>query len=97
MITKDPNSVWHYLYGMKWPVVGLEPLAIAFSLTYALLMWSVWGFFVALLIFTFEGTSRKIWIAVGIAAGIVIITMVWCIKNTWDPEEREKNWPYELE
>jgi hypothetical protein len=31
---------WNYLYGMHWPVVGLEPLAITFSLTYALLMWS---------------------------------------------------------
>jgi hypothetical protein len=25
---------------MNWPGVGLEPLAIVFSLTYALLMWS---------------------------------------------------------
>jgi hypothetical protein len=25
---------------MNWPAVGLEPLAIVFSLTYALLMWS---------------------------------------------------------
>jgi hypothetical protein len=31
---------WHYLHGMQWPTVGLEPLAIVFSLTYALLMWS---------------------------------------------------------
>ena len=30
----------YYLHGMKWPFVGLEPLAIVFSLTYALLMWS---------------------------------------------------------
>ncbi|KAH8998311.1 hypothetical protein EDB86DRAFT_831279 [Lactarius hatsudake] len=89
-ISLDPNSVWHYLYGMKWPVVGLEPLPIAFGLTYALLMWSVWGFFVALLIFSFQDTSSKIWIAVGIAAGIVIIAVVWCIKNTWDPEKREE-------
>ncbi|KAH8995470.1 hypothetical protein EDB92DRAFT_1847230 [Lactarius akahatsu] len=76
MMTKDPNSVWHYLYGMKWPVVGLEPLAIAFSLTYALLMWS------------FQDTSSKIWIAVGIAAGIVIITVVW---------EHTTDQPYEPE
>lgn len=31
---------WYYLHGMKLPVVGLEPLAIVFSLNYALLMWS---------------------------------------------------------
>lgn len=31
---------WYYLQGMQWRAVGLEPLAIVFSLTYALLMWS---------------------------------------------------------
>ncbi|KAH9162671.1 hypothetical protein EDB89DRAFT_1860659, partial [Lactarius sanguifluus] len=40
MMTKDPKSAWYYLQGMNWPVVGLEPLAIVFSLTYALLLWS---------------------------------------------------------
>jgi hypothetical protein len=105
---------------MVWPVVGLEPLAIVFSLTYALLMWSyvisrisskalclvlirlnsAWGFFVALLIFSFQNTSRKIWITVGTAAGIVAILIIWCIQNTWDQEEEEErpiDWPYEPE
>ncbi|KAH9005403.1 hypothetical protein EDB86DRAFT_2825063 [Lactarius hatsudake] len=89
MMTKDPKSAWYYLHGMNWPIVGLEPLAIVFSLTYALLMWSAWGFFVALLIFSFQDTSMRIWIPVGIAAGIITILIVWCIGNTWDPEERE--------
>ncbi|KAI9459414.1 hypothetical protein BJY52DRAFT_1118855, partial [Lactarius psammicola] len=40
MMTKSPKSAWYYLHGMNWRVVGLEPLAIVFSLTYALLMWS---------------------------------------------------------
>jgi uncharacterized membrane protein len=31
---------WKYLYGMKKPYFYLEPLAVVFSLTYALLMWS---------------------------------------------------------
>ncbi|KAH9046321.1 hypothetical protein EDB83DRAFT_2553734 [Lactarius deliciosus] len=89
MMTKDPKSAWYYLHGMNWPIVGLEPLAIVFSLTYALLMWSAWGFFVALLIFSFQDTSMRIWIPVGTAAGIITILIVWCIGNTWDPEERE--------
>jgi len=90
MMTKDPKSAWYYLHGMNWPGVRLEPLAIVFSLTYALLMWSAWGFFVALLIFSFQNTSRKIWIPVGTAAGIVAILIVWCIWNTWDQEEEEE-------
>ncbi|KAN0140932.1 hypothetical protein V8E53_001376 [Lactarius tabidus] len=91
MMTKDARRAWYYLNGMNWIwcQVGLEPLAIVFSLTYALLMWSAWGFFVALLIFSFQNMSRTIWISVGTAAGIVAFLIVWCIINTWDSEERE--------
>ncbi|KAI9443664.1 hypothetical protein BJY52DRAFT_447779 [Lactarius psammicola] len=100
MMTKDSKSAWYYLHGMKWPWVGLEPLAIVFSLTYALLMWSVLVFFAALLVFSFKDTSKNIWISVGTAAGIVTILIAWCTKNTWDPGEREEepiDWPYEPE
>ncbi|KAH8989164.1 hypothetical protein EDB86DRAFT_3104520 [Lactarius hatsudake] len=91
MMTKDPKIACYYLRGMKKHWFGLEPLAIVFSLTYALLMWSAWGFFVALLIFSFQNTSRKIWIPVGTAAGVVTFFIVWCIGNTWDPKEEEED------
>ena len=42
---------------MNWPVVGLEPLAIVFSLTYALLMWSYVIF--VLISYTFVADSFK--------------------------------------
>ena len=61
---------------------------------------SAWGFFVALLIFSFQNTSKKIWISVGSAAGIVAILIVWCVWNTWDSEEEDEediDWPYEPE
>ena len=51
---------------------------------------SAWGFFAALSIFSFQNTSRRIWIPVGTAAGIITILIVWCIGNTWDTEEREE-------
>ena len=51
---------------------------------------SAWGFFVALLIFSFQNMSRKTWIPMGIVAGIVTLLIVWCIANTWDPEEWEE-------
>ncbi|KAH9168453.1 hypothetical protein EDB89DRAFT_2231812 [Lactarius sanguifluus] len=98
MMTKNPKNAWHYLHGMKWPAVGFEPLAIVFSLTYALLMWSVWGFFVALLLFTFHDPSGNNILIVGTAAGIVTTLIVWCIEYTWDREGREEEpieWPYE--
>ncbi|KAF8261059.1 hypothetical protein EI94DRAFT_1746850, partial [Lactarius quietus] len=90
MMTKDIANAWYYLHGMRSPTFGLEPSAIVFSLTYALLMWSVGGFFVALSIVSFQNMPRKIRIPVGIAAGVVIISLVWCVMNTWDPEEREE-------
>ncbi|KAN0140935.1 hypothetical protein V8E53_001379 [Lactarius tabidus] len=90
MVTKDARRAWYYLEGMSWNRVqfGLEPLAIIFSLTYVLLMWSAWGFFVALLIFSFQNMSRTIWIGVGTAVGIVTVLIVWCIINNWDSGER---------
>jgi len=95
MMTKDPRNAWYYLHGMNWRVVGLEPLAIVFSLNYALLMWSAWGFFVALLLFSFRNMPRDIWIPVGTASGIVTFLILWCIANTWDPKEQEDEpeWP----
>ncbi|KAN0140937.1 hypothetical protein V8E53_001381 [Lactarius tabidus] len=95
MMTKDPRTAWHDIgYEKSWSAqaVGLEPLAIAFSLTYTLLMWSVFSFFVALLIFSFQNTSRKIWIFVGTAVGVVVISMIWCVTNTWEKEEHEENY-----
>ncbi|KAI0293519.1 hypothetical protein BC826DRAFT_1104964 [Russula brevipes] len=40
MAAQNPGTAWKYLDGMKWRYFYLEPLAIVFSLTYALLMWS---------------------------------------------------------
>ena len=53
---------------------------------------SVFGFFVALLIFSFQNTSRKIWISVGAAAGVVVISMIYCMQNTWEKEGQKKNY-----
>ncbi|KAN0140922.1 hypothetical protein V8E53_001366, partial [Lactarius tabidus] len=91
MMTKDTRRAWYYLHGMNWNwcQFGLEPLAIVFSLTYALLMWSAWGFFIALLIFSFQNMPRTILISVGTAAGIVTFLIVWCIINTWDSGEQQ--------
>ncbi|KAH9162668.1 hypothetical protein EDB89DRAFT_2024785 [Lactarius sanguifluus] len=52
--------------------------------------WSAWGFFVALLIFSFQDTSMRIWIHVGTAAGVITILIIWVIRNTWDPKEQEE-------
>ena len=56
---------------------------------------SAWGFFVALLTFSFQNMSWNTWIPMGTAAGTITVLIVWCITNTWGPEEREEGleWP----
>jgi len=84
MAMQDTITAWNYLYGMKKPFFYLEPLAIIFSLTYALLMWSVCGFFAALSLFTLHNTRKKIQVPVGVAVGIVSGLTIWCFINSWD-------------
>ena len=67
----------------------LYPLPVEWHLIY---LNSVFGFFVALLIFSFQNTSRKIWISVGAAAGVVVISMIYCMQNTWEKEGQKKNY-----
>ena len=67
----------------------LYPLLVEWHLIY---LNSVFGFFVALLIFSFQNTSRKIWISVGAAAGVVVISMIYCMQNTWEKEGQKKNY-----
>ncbi|KAI0263350.1 hypothetical protein BC834DRAFT_309446 [Gloeopeniophorella convolvens] len=90
MMLQEPKVASEYLTKKHSRRFGLEPLAIIFSLTYALLMWSVWMFFVSLLLFSFQNTTMAIRIALSIAAGIVTIFIIWCILNSWDTGEREE-------
>ena len=45
---------------------------------------SVCVFFVAVLLFSFRNEMMRIWIPVGIASGIVVALVIWCIVNCWD-------------
>jgi len=93
MGTQDPRTACDYLDSMTWRHFYLEPLAVLFSLTYALLMWSVCVFFVALLLFSFQDATTHIRTCVGAASGIVTILIIWCIINCWDSDsgKSEKN------
>jgi len=86
MGTQDPRTACDYLDSMTWGDFHLEPLAVLFSLTYALLMWSVCVFFVALLLFSFQNATTHIRVWVGAASGIVTILIIWCIINSWDSD-----------
>jgi hypothetical protein len=44
----------------------------------------VCGFFIALLLFSFQNTTTEIRVFVGAASGSVTIFIIWCIVNSWD-------------
>ncbi|KAI0247959.1 hypothetical protein BJV78DRAFT_1241392 [Lactifluus subvellereus] len=87
MMVEDAKTAWDYLKEMESPCFHLEPLAIIFSLTYALLMWSVWLFFIALLLFSFQNTTTEIQVIVGIFALFVTLLVIWCIVNSWHSDD----------
>ncbi|KAI0293045.1 hypothetical protein BC826DRAFT_1143101 [Russula brevipes] len=88
MAAQDTRTAWDYLDCMNKRHFYLEPLAIIFSLTYALLMWSVCSFFIAVLISSFWKAKKNTWIAVAVSASLVAALIFWCIVNSWDSDDR---------
>ncbi|KAH9947505.1 hypothetical protein B0H21DRAFT_738326 [Amylocystis lapponica] len=80
-----------YLLKQKHPTLGLETLAILYSLPYALLMWAMVSF---LLAFAFEcfvkrdGYSTFTTLVAWIMVGILIF---WCIYTAWDSDGVESS------
>ena len=47
-------------------------------------LFSVCAFFVALLLFSFQNEMTRIRVPMGVASGIVVVLIIWCIVNCWD-------------
>ncbi|KAI0263353.1 hypothetical protein BC834DRAFT_886884 [Gloeopeniophorella convolvens] len=90
MARQGATAAAMYLRKQQSEHFGLEPLAVVFSLTYALLMWSVWAFFVALLLFSFMNTDTAIRVPMGSAAGITVLFVLGCVVYSRDVGETEK-------
>ncbi|KAH9963109.1 hypothetical protein BJV74DRAFT_335849 [Russula compacta] len=84
MAMQDTKTAWNYLDCMKKSSYYLEPLAIIYSLPNALLMWSTWVFFIAVLLLSFQNTTTEIRVLIGAAAAFVAALIIWCIVNSWD-------------
>ncbi|OSD01482.1 hypothetical protein PYCCODRAFT_1445733 [Trametes coccinea BRFM310] len=81
------DEAWRYLSSRKHPTLGLETLAIIYSLPYALLMWGMVTF---LLSFSFEcfANADKAGIYSTAAAWIIVaILVVWTIITGWEGGE----------
>ncbi|KAH8987915.1 hypothetical protein EDB92DRAFT_1104549 [Lactarius akahatsu] len=89
---EDPAGASNYLYKNTHHIFGLERLAIIFSLPWALLMWSMMSFFVALLLFCFCISNASTRIFVAVTSVVVAVLVVWCIQNTQGSSDAMEAW-----
>jgi len=85
--TKDRETatdVTIFLRNKAHPHLGLETLAIMFSLPYALLMWSMVSFLVAFLLLCFEDSNVITLTSIGSLGGVITVLVVWCIWTSWE-------------
>ncbi|KAI0067089.1 hypothetical protein BV25DRAFT_1820257 [Artomyces pyxidatus] len=85
---EKPEGASQYMTRNLRPVVGLEPLAIIHSVPYALLMWAMLMFLVALLLLCFWNTQFVTRMPVGINAVAVSGLILWCIVHAWDTGDK---------
>ncbi|KAH9026213.1 hypothetical protein EDB85DRAFT_2175857, partial [Lactarius pseudohatsudake] len=75
---EDPAGASTYLYQNTHRIFGLEPMAIIFSLPWALLMWAI--------------SNVPTRISVAITSVIVAALIVWCIHSAWESSEEKGVW-----
>jgi len=73
--------------------LGLETLAIMFSLPYALLMWGMVSFLIAFWFESLQDSSAAARSVVMTVCGVILILIVWCIKTSWEKEEPSNDTP----
>ncbi|KAI0250653.1 hypothetical protein BJV78DRAFT_1393295 [Lactifluus subvellereus] len=80
---EDPLGASTYLDQSTHRLFGLEPMAIIFSLPWALLMWSMVIFFIALLLFCFSISNISTRIFVSVMSVMMAPLVVGCILTSW--------------
>ncbi|KAF8814748.1 hypothetical protein BYT27DRAFT_7205702 [Phlegmacium glaucopus] len=82
-------------------LLGLETLAIMFSLPYALLMWSMVSFLVSFLLLCLQNSGIVVRCIIGSLSGVIAVLTAWCIWTSWeehppsDAETPEDSLPFE--
>jgi hypothetical protein len=89
---EDPAGASTYLYQNTHRFFGLEPMAIIFSLPWALLMWAMVMFSIALLLFCFGISNPLTRIFSAVAAVMVTALIGWCIRGAWESSDERGVW-----
>jgi len=71
-------------------------MAIIFSLPWALLMWSMVIFFIALLLYCFNISNVTTRIFVAISSVLLATLIGWCIRTAWESTEDDDVWQNSL-
>ncbi|KAH8987898.1 hypothetical protein EDB92DRAFT_1801018 [Lactarius akahatsu] len=73
-------------------IFGLEPMAIIFSLPWALLMWAMVMFSIALLLFCFSISNLSTRTFVTVTSVMVAALIGWCIRSAWESSDERGAW-----
>jgi len=89
---EDPAGASTYLYKNSHQIFGLEPMAIIFSLPWALLMWAMVTFSIALLLFCFSISNPSTRIFITVTSVMVSVLIGWCIHSSWESCDERGAW-----
>ncbi|KAI9458587.1 hypothetical protein BJY52DRAFT_412734 [Lactarius psammicola] len=89
---EDPAGASNYLYKNTHRIFGLEPMAIIFSLPWALLMWAMVMFSIALLLLCFSISNLSTRIFVSVTSVMVAALIGWCIRSAWESSDERGAW-----
>ncbi|KAH9027058.1 hypothetical protein EDB84DRAFT_1239959, partial [Lactarius hengduanensis] len=89
---EDPTGATTYLTQYTHPRFGLEPMAILYSLPWALLMWAMVMFFIALLLVFFRSSNSSMQIFAAATSAMVAVPIWWCVLWSWRSGDSGKQW-----
>ncbi|KAI9438665.1 hypothetical protein H4582DRAFT_1814393, partial [Lactarius indigo] len=89
---EDPGGASIYLSKNTHRLFGLEPMAIIFSLPWALLMWAVVMFSIALLLLCFRISNPSTRVFVAVTSVMVAVLIGWCIRSAWESSDERGAW-----
>ncbi|TFK34470.1 hypothetical protein BDQ12DRAFT_738210 [Crucibulum laeve] len=73
-----------FIHRRTHPTLGMETIAIMFSLPYALLMWAMVSFLTAFSLMCFEDSNIPTRLLVGGAWAAIAVLIFWCIWMAWE-------------
>ncbi|KAI9458569.1 hypothetical protein BJY52DRAFT_1169896 [Lactarius psammicola] len=89
---EDPAGATTYLTQYTHQRFGLEPMAIIYSLPWALLMWAMVMFFIALLFVFLRSSDLSMQIFAAVTSVMVAVPIWWCILWSYRSGDSGKVW-----